>query len=370
MLLERDAERAAIATALNAAAGNDGSLLLISGPHGQRQVGAAAGRDGVGAGHAAPACCARTRPSSKRTSPSASRSSCAARSSWPPATAERERWFQGASEQILRALTEERLVTNGHEHNLPTEAVLYGLHTVVHAMSHDDLVVVIVDDLQWADHGSLRLLAYLAKRLSGSRILLALAVAEECEAPKYALVHELVTAAARIVVPAPLSPDGVASMAEVAFGERAEEPFTAMLHRVSGGNPANVATVLTGLVGEGLRPIAAQITAATAEAERLLDHRIMLSLGSQPPAVLALVRAVAVLGDLAEPQLAADLAGLDEVEYKSALQSLERLGLLVHDERRIGFANATVREGVEPHDPGGTARSPLPPGGAAALRAR
>lgn len=350
MLLERDAERAAIATALNAAAGSDGSLLLISGPAGSGK--SALLRDATASALAAGARVLRADATQLEEDFAFGIAQQLCRPVLVAAgAAERERWFQGASEQILRALTEERLVTNGHEHNLPTEAVLYGLHTVVHAMSHDDLVVVIVDDLQWADHGSLRLLAYLAKRLSGSRILLALAVAEECEAPKYALVHELVTAAARIVVPAPLSPDGVASMAEVAFGERAEEPFTAMLHRVSGGNPANVATVLTGLVGEGLRPIAAQITAATAEAERLLDHRIMLSLGSQPPAVLALVRAVAVLGDLAEPQLAADLAGLDEVEYKSSLQSLERLGLLVHDERRVGFANATVREGVEPAIP-------------------
>lgn len=346
MLLERDTERAAIATALNSAAGGDGSLLLISGPAGSGK--SALLRDATASALSAGARVLRADATRLEEDFAFGIAQQLCRPVLVAAgEAERERWFQGASEQILRALTEERLITDGHERYLPTEAVLYGLHTVVHAMSHDDLVVVIVDDLQWADHGSLRLLSYLAKRLGGSRVLLALALADECEAPKYPLVHELVTAAARIVVPSPLSPAGVASMAEVAFGERAEEPFTAVLHEVSGGNPADVATVLTGLVGEGLRPIAAQATAAEVEAVRLLDYRVLMSLDAQPPAVLALARAVAVLGDLAEPELAADLAGLDDVEYSAAVQQLERLRLLDREDERICFVTSSVREGVE-----------------------
>jgi DNA-binding CsgD family transcriptional regulator/energy-coupling factor transporter ATP-binding protein EcfA2 len=345
VLLERASEIASAEAALHAAWDGDGSLLLITGPTGCGK--SALLQHVTAAGLAAGARVLRADATQLEQDFAFGIVQQLCRPVLVAATeVQRDRWFQGAAEPILRTLTEARLVSDGLERSLPGEAVLYGLHVLVHAMSLDEPVVMIVDDLQWADLASLRLLGYLAKRLGGSRILIAAAVSGGSADPEQALIHELLASAGRTLTPAPLSADAVSAVIETEFDEAGGREFVEMCLQVSGGNPASLVTMVTGLAAKGFRPTADQAADAAGESQRLLSDRRMFCLSTQRPAVLALARALAVLGDLAEPQLAADLAGLDEVDHKSALQTLDRLGLLA-DSEEIRLVHSSVRYGVE-----------------------
>src|SRR4051812_26064251 len=59
---------------------------------------------------------------------------------------------------------------NGAEDD-PSFAVLHGLYWLTVNLSAERRVLLAVDDLQWADHPSLRFLAYLARRLEGLPVL-------------------------------------------------------------------------------------------------------------------------------------------------------------------------------------------------------
>ncbi|RZQ60190.1 AAA family ATPase [Amycolatopsis suaedae] len=193
------------------------------------------------------------------------------------------------------------------------ETVLAGLSALLGHLGEDRPVRVLVDDLQWADRLSLTALGFLAKRLTGTPVLLACTVTEGVPCADSTLLQD-VLAAARHVRPGPLSVDAVGAL----LGDGSAE-LAATCHRITGGNPAAVLTVADGLAG--VEP--------AGDIQRLLTGHRLSTLATQHEHAGELARAMAVLGAApAEPALLAELAGLDEIEFKSALHTLDGLGLL------------------------------------------
>ncbi|TDV47986.1 helix-turn-helix transcriptional regulator [Actinophytocola oryzae] len=241
--------------------------------------------------------------------------------------AELDRWFSGA------AALARPLLTDGPDAGTARGGELPGLHALVVNLSADRPVLLAVDDLQWTDRSSLRWLAYLVRRLSGTRVLVVATAADGYAVAEPALVEDICTSATRTVQVSPLTAAGVGAVVAAEYAARSvTEPvdpaFARACHHATGGNPAALLAVLHGLQAKGVRPVAAAAETVRRESHALLRARRLYYLDTQPPPVRTVARALAVLGDQADHDLIGEVAGLDGPAYKDALQALDRLGLL------------------------------------------
>ena len=120
----------------------------------------------------------------------------------------------------------------------PGSATLHGLYWFTANLVSRSPVLMIIDDVQWADVASLRWLAYLAQRIDGLNLLLLLAVrprhsdADEQLWDSLAGVPEFET-----IRPRGLTPDGVARLTQDVVSLTPEPEFVAACHQLTRGNP-------------------------------------------------------------------------------------------------------------------------------------
>jgi ATP/maltotriose-dependent transcriptional regulator MalT len=198
------------------------------------------------------------------------------------------------------------------------EAFLRDLATPPHP------VVVVLEDLQWADEATLDLLRLVARRLDVLRCLVIATHRDDVGADHPlrrawgSLVGPLVT---RLTLP-PLSVDAVATLAaDTALDARA-------VHARTGGNPFFVTEL-----------VASEHASLPATVRDTILGRASLLRG---PARDCL-DAAAVLGRRSSPALVAGVGGTDEV----ALDECVAAGFLVADGDRVAFRHDLVREALE-----------------------
>ncbi|MDO9407130.1 AAA family ATPase [Patulibacter sp.] len=203
--------------------------------------------------------------------------------------------------------------------------------------------LLLLDDLHWADAGSLRVLEELAATLERLPLLIVVATRPHEPGAFHVLLDRLrARAGGAYLRPAPLSDDAVARMAVDAATEGA--PSRATLDRLvrrSGGNPFYVRELLRTGPADG-------------DADAVPDavrHAVRVDLGRLVPAATALARAVAVLGAGPDLRLAAAVAELEAREAESAADGLASAAILRPGEP-LTFEHAliaeAVRDGLDP----------------------
>jgi DNA-binding CsgD family transcriptional regulator len=222
---------------------------------------------------------------------------------------------------------------------------LQGLHWLVANLAAREPLLLLADDVHWADTASLRWLVFLAERLEDVRALLVAATRPAEPGADQELLDALMTApAARLLRPAPLSAGATTTMVRVRLPEAADA-FSAACHRATGGNPF--------LLGELLGELAAQgVHGAASEAGKVLEfgsdrvgRAVRRRLRLLPPEATSVARAVAVLGPGAPLDEAARLAGLDDETAASAADALVGIHVLAAD-RALDFVHPVVRGAV------------------------
>lgn len=204
-----------------------------------------------------------------------------------------------------------------------------GLVQAALAIGRSGPVLLVVDDVQWADQVSLRFLAALARRIACAPVALALAVGDWGVEREGALGELLDDRRAVVLRPRPLSVDAAGELIAARVGERVCEPLVTMAHRQTAGNP-----YLLGVVGEALchlgpgdagEPEALAGEIAAREATRLVAWQ-RDRLGGEER---ALIEAAAVLGELGAPEALAGLVGADPAGWADAARRLAAADLLV-----------------------------------------
>lgn len=137
----------------------------------------------------------------------------------------------------------------------PSFGALHGLYWLVANLAARRPVLILVDDLHWADVSSVRWLLYFAKRLDGLALALVLAARpSEPGAPSDLLDALAADPGVELLHPGGLSAEAIDRLAEGVFGRAAERGFAVACHRATGGNPFLVSEALDELGRAGLAP--------------------------------------------------------------------------------------------------------------------
>lgn len=240
-------------------------------------------------------------------------------------------------------------------------ALLHGLFWLVANLAGEEPLLVAVDDAHWCDGESLRWLAYLAQRVEGLPVLVALAW-REVESPE--LRHMLATIAAAdaaaVSRPRPLSDAATAELIRARVSPDADQEFCAACHAASGGNPLLLRELSRALTEEDVAPSAANAGRVLEIGADAVAIAVKLRLGRLSAAAQRLAEAAAVLGDGGDLGAAGALAGLGDAEAREAVAELARADIL-GEQPAFGFTHPLVRAAV---------LGLLPPGSAAQAHAR
>ncbi|MDH6114871.1 DNA-binding CsgD family transcriptional regulator [Kitasatospora sp. MAP12-15] len=258
--------------------------------------------------------------------------------------ADRERWLRDCGS--ARLVFADDTLTVEESPDCACEAVLHDLRSLLVRVSADVPLLILVDDLQWADSSSLRWLAYLGKRLHGLRAVLVCTLRDGDPRAQDPLVREVADGSGRVLRPRPLSLEAARTMVRQKFGEAGDEEFVQACHEVSAGNPVFLLAVLVDLVVTGHRPRVDQVDAARLLRPRQLRERLAGCLRTQSQSVRDLAVAIATLGEHGDPALIAKLAGLDSIGTGGALRGLYQLGLLA-GQGEPRFVHRVVQDAVE-----------------------
>ena len=144
--------------------------------------------------------------------------------------------------------------------------------------------VLVLEDVHWADEGTLDVLRMLGRRIEGVPALAVATFRDDAPAPLRVVLGELATVAGveRIKLP-PLSAEAVRTLAEPHGVDAAD------LHRSTGGNPFYVTEVLsapTGAIPATVRDAVLARAARLSEPARELLERLAMIPGAADPALI------------------------------------------------------------------------------------
>ena len=225
-------------------------------------------------------------------------------------------------------------------------ATLHGLYWLSANLAARRPLLLAIDDLHWCDLPSLRWLAYLLPRMEGLAlsVLAGLRPAEAGEDP--GLLDQIVAdPLATVIRPAPLSLEGTVQFLRESLSPTADYPFCAACHEETGGNPLLLRELVHAIAVEGVVPTEGNVPRLRELEARAGSRAVSLRLAWLPPEATALAKAVAVLGDDADPRQAAELAELDERAASEAVAALVRVDVL-RSQQPLGFVHPLIRAAV------------------------
>jgi tetratricopeptide (TPR) repeat protein len=212
-------------------------------------------------------------------------------------------------------------------------------------------LVMLVDDAQWADQPSLRFLAYLAQRIADLPIVLVVTVREgELASDRQALAALSAASGQDVLRPGPLSDQGVGVVVRAKFPD-ADPEFWHACARVTNGNPFLLVELLDQLHANGAPPDAATGASLAEMAPDSVLNAVVARLQTMPSEVREVACALAVLGDGAPVRRVALLAGLEVEATVQAASTLAELHIF-HAEAPLSFVHplvgASVKESMSP----------------------
>jgi DNA-binding SARP family transcriptional activator/RecA/RadA recombinase len=214
-------------------------------------------------------------------------------------------------------------------------------------------LLVVVDDLHWADVPSLSLLAFLAGELHDAGLVV-VGTYRDVEAPAGRPLADTLGALAREPVVERISLGGlgradVAALIGRAIGGRPAEPLVEAVADRCGGNPFFITELVRLLQSE--RRLAAPDAAAAARRDIPVGVRDVLRarLARLPAQTSTVLMVAAVAGRGFGLDLIEAATGLDDEPALDAAEAAVLAGLVIEDDRAAGryrFAHALVRETI------------------------
>lgn len=226
-------------------------------------------------------------------------------------------------------------------------AVAHGTYWLCANLAQAAPLALLVDDLHWADAGSLRVLAYLRDRMGELPVMVVAAARPFGSCGEFGAARAVVAHPEVVVVrPLALSPAAVVRMVAEVVGDARAPLIGALCHQASGGNP-----YLSTLLARALRrsPGAEVATEGELRLPRAVfdgvTEDVLQRMAGMTPHVEALASAVAVLGSDVPLSRAARLARLDAQRAADALDVMVGQEIM-RVEDGLEFTHPLVREVV------------------------
>ncbi|MEV6007864.1 AAA family ATPase [Streptomyces sp. NPDC051976] len=239
---------------------------------------------------------------------------------------EREEWLSGAAEparSVLGSVTSQ--VPPGDF------ATLHGLYWLAANMAQHTPLLLMVDDLQWADAPSLRFVTYLLHRLEVLPIAAVAASRPWAREEETPLLRMMSTDPSTVSLrPRALSREAATELVNDALGPgtRTDEDFVSACHDATAGNPLLLRQLIQLVRAEGIEPVAGNAAKILELGPKAVSRYVGVRLHELTPGHVRLARSVAVLGDGAELQHAAAHAGLSVMAAADAARELQRVTIL------------------------------------------
>ncbi|MGH3764150.1 MAG: helix-turn-helix transcriptional regulator [Pseudonocardiaceae bacterium] len=231
-------------------------------------------------------------------------------------------------------------------------AALHGLYWLVANLAVGAPVVLVVDDLQWADEPSLRWLVYLCHRLEGLPVLVAASTRPPRPGQSPLLAELLAMSGVQILCPGPLGESAVAQLVCEGLGTQPDPVFVEACATVTGGNPFVLRELIFDLAAAGVDPVAAQAAGLADRVPAQVDRVVLARLGRLDQTAVRLAQAVAVLGEGSGLRLAAALAELTIDATAAAADALVTAELLAEG-RPLRFVHPLVHSAIYEQLPSG-----------------
>jgi DNA-binding CsgD family transcriptional regulator len=232
----------------------------------------------------------------------------------------------------------------GEPRPLTDLALHHAAYWLVADMAGDKPLVLLVDDLQWADPASVAALAAVGSRLDDLPVVLVLThrSADDGEMPDELCALSL-SADARLH-PAGLTRAGVAALLRNEIGTRTVDEATAQLgFEATGGNPFLVVQLAVALADRGTQTDLCDLTAAVSTS---LSSVLRMRVRRHGPDAVALAHAVVVLGDECDLTAACAVASVSRESALRAAAALASNGIFARD-RVTSFAHPLVRAAID-----------------------
>jgi hypothetical protein len=205
-------------------------------------------------------------------------------------------------------------------------------------------LVVVLDDLHWADISSLRLLLFLARQLhDGSMLVIGTYREVEVvlgEHPAGGLLAELASQAGLMQL-AGLTASEVSQLLNEVCGERPPVALAAVVHERTGGNPFFVQQTARLLAAQGIPLGRASVTGVP----RAVGDALARRLARLPGDVVNILAIAAVVGKRAAIAAVAGLAGLPAEDAVTLVDSAVRAGVVEQDPPGgVRFSHELFRE--------------------------
>jgi DNA-binding CsgD family transcriptional regulator len=227
-----------------------------------------------------------------------------------------------------------------------------------HRASHHQPLLLVLEDVHWADRGTLDLLLHLGRNLAGMRLLV-VATYRDVEVDRAHPLSPVLAELRRVatfggISLRGLSPDEVQRMMQVITGSAVRRAFAEAVHRQTEGNPLYVEEVLRYLVEEGHLTTDGRHWHRISEippelhVPRGLRHVIGKRLAQLSPACNGLLPLAAVIGREFRLDTLKQIAGLAEDSVITGLEEATRVGVL-EEQAGVGpvsyrFAHALFRQ--------------------------
>jgi DNA-binding CsgD family transcriptional regulator len=223
--------------------------------------------------------------------------------------------------------------------------VVHDLADAINAAAAQTPLAIVLEDIQWADNGTLLALRSLATARPDVPVLWGLTARTGAGGPAVQeTLSVLQRANATFVRLAAIMPDAIADMVQDAVRANADESLLTLAAKAH-GNPFLVTELVGGLHEEGRLTVSGGRAVASGEAlPRRLGASMQQRLDWLSEGASEVVRVAAVLPDRFSAALLAAMLGRRPASLLSALEEAVRADLLMEDGEQLRFRHDLLRE--------------------------